>query len=336
MRSYRGSTSPIMARVLTIGGLFAATANALNGIVAPNSVAADSEFQVTFQNGNSDSYRMYLAAALTGVNGPACYLTNSSTPSSPLTLNIPALVGPSANYYSIAAKDLTTGQGLTYSNRFNLTGGNGNYTQYEKSLGGAPFWDADALPCSSYACARECAQASYPSDLTNSEAYSTMRSCFLQCPDVRPAASASQTGPAHATATTAGSMTTLTAGEAVVTLGNDVISAIETTVTSGGKTYTEAILGAATLTLGGSSTTISGEAVSLASSGLKVGKTTTVAFSSALVTMTASSTAQDGSSGSSAAAASTSSKKSGALSVRYESFGAIFVIGAAVLAVLSM
>jgi len=60
-----------MARFLISGVLFAATASALNGIVAPASVSANSDFQVTFQNENSDTYHVYLAAALTGTNGPA-------------------------------------------------------------------------------------------------------------------------------------------------------------------------------------------------------------------------------------------------------------------------
>lgn len=49
-----------------------AVSQTLNGIVAPDTVAADIEFQVTFENANSDQYRVYLAAALTGVNGPTC------------------------------------------------------------------------------------------------------------------------------------------------------------------------------------------------------------------------------------------------------------------------
>ena len=49
-----------------------ACVHALDGILAPETVAANSDFQVTFQNGNADQYRVYLAAALAGVNGPTC------------------------------------------------------------------------------------------------------------------------------------------------------------------------------------------------------------------------------------------------------------------------
>ncbi|KAI5362060.1 hypothetical protein Slin15195_G057100 [Septoria linicola] len=176
------------------------SASALNGIVAPGNITADKKFEVTFENGNDDEYRVYLAAALAGVNGPTCYLVNSTTLSSPISnLTIPASVGPSADYYSIAIADLTTGQGATYSNRFNLSGATGNYSDYENDLKGSPFWSANDLPCSAYECARECAMDSYPEDLTETEAYNTMKDCILECDGVTPAAS--QTKPALASST---------------------------------------------------------------------------------------------------------------------------------------
>lgn len=49
-----------------------ATATALDGIVVPSEVSADQQFQATFSNGNSDQYRVFLAAALAGTNGPTC------------------------------------------------------------------------------------------------------------------------------------------------------------------------------------------------------------------------------------------------------------------------
>lgn len=87
----------------------------------------------------------------------AGYLINSTTVSSPLNISVPAGVGPEADYYSIAIADLTTSQGSTYSNKFNLTGATGNYTEYENNLGGSPFWSANDLPCTAYSCARDCA-----------------------------------------------------------------------------------------------------------------------------------------------------------------------------------
>lgn len=49
-----------------------ATVTALDGIVAPSQVAAGSEIEVTFQEANDDKYRVYLAASLSGSNGPTC------------------------------------------------------------------------------------------------------------------------------------------------------------------------------------------------------------------------------------------------------------------------
>ena len=161
---------------------------ALNGIVVPPTIQAESQFKATFLDSNSDKYRVFLAAAPAGVNGPTCYLTNSTSLSSPIDLTIPASVGPSADYYSIAISDLTTSQASTYSNTFNFTGGTGVPTEYEQHLDGAPFWNANDLPCSAYECARKCAMASYPADLTEGSAENTMKTCILKCPGVTPAA----------------------------------------------------------------------------------------------------------------------------------------------------
>jgi len=245
------------------------------------------------------------------------YLKNTTSLSSPVSLTIPASVGPSANYYSLALADLTANaQQPTYSNRFNLTGGTGNYTDYESALGGAPFWNASDLPCTSYACARQCAQAGYPNDLSDNTAYDTMKQCILQCPGV--SAGSSQSGPSHSSNTGGSSSsngTTTSASAAVITLSpGNVITAVETTLTSDGKTLTEAILGGSqTLQLGGPAATISSETVSLLSNGVEVGGTTTVAFSNiaqtAMATTTTTSAAGNAvssSTGSSAASATAS------------------------------
>lgn len=222
-------------RVVALATL-AASVHALNGIVAPANISADTKFEVTFENANSDQYRVYLAAALAGVNGPTCklaaslrfsctkksasltkncigYLINSTSLKSPLSnLSIPASVGPSANYYSIAVADLTTGQGATYSNRFALSGATGNYSEYENKLGGSPFWSADDLPCTAYECARECAMDSYPDNLTEKDAFDTMKSCILDCNGVSPAPS--QTAPALASGTSTSTATSEATGSA--------------------------------------------------------------------------------------------------------------------------
>ncbi|KAF2214161.1 hypothetical protein CERZMDRAFT_96185 [Cercospora zeae-maydis SCOH1-5] len=175
---------PITARAAALA-TFILGVSALDGIVTPANITAGEPFDITFRNANDDNYRVYLAAALAGVNGPTCYLLNSTTLSSPLTnLSIPASVGPSASYYSIAIADLTTSQGATYSNRFHLQNATGSYSKYEDSLKGSPFWSPDQLPCNAYDCARECAMDSYPEDLTEVKAFQTMRDCILKCPGV--------------------------------------------------------------------------------------------------------------------------------------------------------
>jgi len=318
------------ARYAALAASLIATVQALNGIVVPGTVAANTPFNATFQNGGSDSYRVYLSAALAGVNGPTCYLVNSTDLLSPVAITIPAAVGPSADYYSIGIADLTTKEGATFSNRFNFTGGTGNYTEYEQHLGGAPFWDANSLPCSSYECARVCAQAGYPSDLSQGTAYETMMSCILKCPGVEPAAAKSTSSSKLATMT-------MTADAALFTLSNgDVLTAMEMTVTSGGSTMTEAVVGGSkTLTLGGAEATVSNEAVSLAKDGVEVGGSTTVAFSTMVQTVTTSvsdSTATGSSSGSASATSGSAASASSGAASRHEMAiaGMVGVAGVAV------
>lgn len=194
---------------LTFAALIVAV-SALNGIVVPDSIQAGVEFEASFQNANDDSYRIYVAAALLGSNGPTCYLVNSTTLDTSVNLTVPADVGPSAAYYSIAIADITTGQASTFSNRFNLTNATGEYSEYENHLGGSPFWDANSLPCSAYSCARDCADASYPDDLTETDAYDTMSKCILNCDGVT--ASVNQTAPAHSTASSSSSSSSSATG----------------------------------------------------------------------------------------------------------------------------
>lgn len=53
--------------------------SALNGIVVPAFIQAGVEFQTTFENANDDEYRIYVAAALLGSNGPTCTLSGTGT-----------------------------------------------------------------------------------------------------------------------------------------------------------------------------------------------------------------------------------------------------------------
>nr|POF22327.1 hypothetical protein CFP56_36412 [Quercus suber] len=270
--------------------LLAAAAHALDSIIVPPSVGAGHSFQVTTTGSDSDTYRVFLAAALTGVNGPTCYLQNSTTLASAFDLSIPSDVGPSADYYSIAIKDLTTNGPTIYSPRFNLTSATGVYSAYESQLGGAPFWDANDLPCTAYSCARTCATASYPSDLTDTTAYDTMKSCILRCAGVSPAPS--QTAPAHLSSS-ATVTATATAELALITLtgaNGGVLTAVQTLAVVDESTITEAVLGGSlTLTLGASAATLSGVTASLATDGVAVDGTTTVPFTTAAASVTGTS-----------------------------------------------
>ena len=80
--------------------------------------------------------------------------------------------------------------------------------------------------------------------------------------------------------------------KAIVTLSDGkILTAVETKITTDGSTVTEAVVGSQTITLGGAGATVSGEALSLATNGLAVGGTTTVAFSGSMTTSTTAATA---------------------------------------------
>lgn len=195
---------------------------------------------------------------------------------------------------------------------FNLTGGTGVPSEYETHLGGAPFWDADDLPCSAYNCARQCAQASYPDDLTEQSAYNTMKTCILACPNV--SADANATAAPHATSTVniQGDVATISGSGALITVASGVVlTAMETFVTKASTTMEEILLGSETLTMGGAQETISSAAFSAISDGVVVSGSSTVMFSSITAIETAAATT---SSGASATAASASAKSSGAAS----------------------
>ncbi|KAJ0122492.1 hypothetical protein J7T55_003005 [Diaporthe amygdali] len=200
---------------------------AVDSVTVPSTIAAGTSFQLTVDDLDSaDKYRVYLAAALGGDTGPTCWLVNSTALSSSSNFTIPAAVGPSASYYSIGVGEVDGDEDdITYSNKFSFTGGTANYTEYETHLDGSPFWDADDLPCSAYACARKCADASYPDDLTDENAYNTMKECINACPGVT---ETSQTTPAAVTSSSASTSTstsssssTSSSGDASSTNGDD-------------------------------------------------------------------------------------------------------------------
>ncbi|KAF2239379.1 hypothetical protein EV356DRAFT_172031 [Viridothelium virens] len=170
-------------------------AQALSNITVASSITGDTSASITYSNGDSSTYKVYLAATVPGYpEGPSCYLLNSTTlPSSGLNITIPASVGPSAtNYYSIAlapsnpssSSSPSSPSGLSYSPQFDFVGGTGTISDYEKHLGGAPLWYASQLPCTAYDCARHCAQEGYPDDLHGDGAYTLMNACIEACPGV--------------------------------------------------------------------------------------------------------------------------------------------------------
>ncbi|GAB7362836.1 hypothetical protein MBLNU230_g3139t1 [Neophaeotheca triangularis] len=197
--------SSFLTKSAALATLFAAHATAdITNIEIASNVSAGSATDVTFTGADTQEYRVYLAAAITGENGPTCYLENGTTLSSPLTIRIPPSVGPSADYYSIAIGPSSSSgtADLSYSPQFQLTNTTGTPSDYERALDGAPFWSPESLPCESYNCARECAQAGFPDDLTDDDAYDDMRDCILECDGVRRAdPETGPTAPALATAT---------------------------------------------------------------------------------------------------------------------------------------
>ncbi|SMQ49264.1 unnamed protein product [Zymoseptoria tritici ST99CH_3D7] len=183
----------------TSAALFLSTSLALDSLVAPSSIVANQNFTLTAKNPDSTVlYRIYLAATLSSTTGPTCFLLNSTTlpPSGALSLSIPASVGPDASYYSIAISPLTSSAtspsdtDIIYTPQINITGLTASYTSYETSLRGAPFYDADMLPCNSYACARKCADREFPAgsegdgEEEKGERYVRMVECFGGCEGV--------------------------------------------------------------------------------------------------------------------------------------------------------
>jgi len=60
-------------RYTVLAASLIATASAISGITVPSTITAETSFQATFQDaGNSDSYRVFLSAAVVGANGPMC------------------------------------------------------------------------------------------------------------------------------------------------------------------------------------------------------------------------------------------------------------------------
>lgn len=210
---------------------------AIDTITVPDVITADTPFTLTVtpKDDTSGNYRIYLDTTPPGyAGGQSCMASNTLNPQRPrqqtnkrqtgylknststditaVNLTIPANFGPSGSFYSISTRDLSdpdADASYVFSNAFNLTGATGNYSDYENELNGAPLWDANALPCTAYDCARTCAQDSYPQDLeAGSNAAATMRKCILACPGVQEeTTTTTSSSSASSTATGSGSKT---------------------------------------------------------------------------------------------------------------------------------
>jgi hypothetical protein len=206
-------------------------AKAIDTITVPGVITADVPFTLTVtpKDDTPGNYRIYLDTTPPGyAGGQSCkssqyltyvfhqannktgYLKNTtSTDITALNLTIPANFGPNGDFYSISTRDLSdsdTAASYIFSNAFNLTGASGNYSAYENKLNGAPLWDANALPCDAYNCARNCAQDGFPKDMIpGSDASNTMRACVMKCPGVEQETKTSSATSSSATSTSSGS-----------------------------------------------------------------------------------------------------------------------------------
>ncbi|KAI4751027.1 hypothetical protein E4T52_16381 [Aureobasidium sp. EXF-3400] len=188
-------------------------ARAIDTITVPGVITADVPFTLTVtpKDDTPGNYRIYLDTTPPGyAGGQSCYLKNTtSTDITALNLIIPANFGPNGDFYSISTRDLSdsdTAASYIFSNAFNLTGASGNYSAYENKLNGAPLWDANALPCDAYNCARNCAQDGFPKDMIpGSDASNTMRACIMKCPGVEQETKTSSATSSSATSTSSGS-----------------------------------------------------------------------------------------------------------------------------------
>jgi len=211
-------------------------------------------------DGTFDQYRVYLAATPPGWGtGPICTLVNSSsTKDSTISVNIPASVGPSGDFYSLSyvlintspnATNDATESGFGYSNTFDLEGATGNWSQYE--LSGHTVGNADDIPCTAFDCARQCSQKFYPANVGNDDSsYNSTYNCILKCPGVVPDEEDDASG---AAATSGGSITSTATQTSTASTGSRISTA------SGSAT------GSATKTTGSASNSATGSATGSAS-----------------------------------------------------------------------
>lgn len=177
-------------------------------------------------------------------------MNSTSISNTTTTLSIPANFAPNGNDYSIVTREFpSTGSAdYTYGAHFELTGSSiASLTSYEKDLNGAALWVADDLPCTSYNCARGCANSSYPDDLSyGSPEYKTMVSCIEKCSGVTQDSTGSGSG--NSTATTTAATGTSTGSDGIV---GSVSRTGTTAAATNGAVATMAAVPGSILALGG-------------------------------------------------------------------------------------
>jgi hypothetical protein len=104
------------------------------------------------------------------------------------SITIPKDVGPPGLLYYISAEVWqVTGErygGGDISNKFNLSGATGKFSQVQ--LSGNYLWRADWFPCSSSACVQACEDVGRSNTLSQGAADSPWRNCVNACPDISP------------------------------------------------------------------------------------------------------------------------------------------------------
>jgi hypothetical protein len=158
-----------------------------------------------------DNYRLYLAIDPIYQNGSgldtkywnigACYLVNSSVLATHnVSIQIPASVGvggpqlsyaivaiPFAQNISAPANQSNAYEDLIYGDKFSLSGGTAEWSQWELDGGviGYPLYlPQDYLPCRAYDCARRCYTKYYPANLNMADDCGLKLSyeCAAACP----------------------------------------------------------------------------------------------------------------------------------------------------------
>ncbi|RFU35452.1 hypothetical protein B7463_g848, partial [Scytalidium lignicola] len=147
--------------------------HAINSFQFPSVVTAGKPTTLTINNDmgpgtepGDDTFRVSLVITSPGLSdsenseaGPVCWLVNSTaSDTTTLSITIPADVGPSGPYYSLAITDVTADGDTNYiftdGGDFNLEGGTAKWSPAE--LQGTAFGDDTIVPCTSYNCVRNC------------------------------------------------------------------------------------------------------------------------------------------------------------------------------------